>query len=104
MTKFFLSLVAIGVAMLIGAFVILAFRPQDPFLHRPQYLRAAPTYERTLTPPPDSSEPPQLAASVIGPAPASAVPNAAGVSVPEPPIPGDCQRREQQQGDNFFRV
>jgi hypothetical protein len=32
------------------------------------------------------------------------IPNAAGVSVPEPPIPGDCQRREQQQGNNFFRV
>jgi hypothetical protein len=26
------------------------------------------------------------------------------VSVPEPPIPGDCQRREQHQGNNFFRV
>jgi hypothetical protein len=50
MIKFFLSLVAIGVAMLIGAFVIV--RPPDPFLHRPQYLHAAPTHERTLTPPP----------------------------------------------------
>jgi hypothetical protein len=57
MTKFFLSLVAIGVAVLIGAFVIVAFMPQDPFLHRPQYLRAAPTLERTLTPPPESGEP-----------------------------------------------
>jgi hypothetical protein len=28
----------------------------------------------------------------------------AGVSVPEPPIPGEHQRREQQQGNNFFRV
>jgi hypothetical protein len=52
MTKFFLSLVAIGVAVLIGALVIVAFRPQDPFLNRPQYLRAAPMHERTLTPPP----------------------------------------------------
>jgi hypothetical protein len=25
-------------------------------------------------------------------------------SVPEPPIPGEHQRREQQQGNNFFRV
>jgi hypothetical protein len=30
--------------------------------------------------------------------------NAAGVSVPELPIPGDCQRREQHQRNNFFRV
>jgi hypothetical protein len=30
--------------------------------------------------------------------------NAAGASMPEPPIPGDCQRCEQQQGNNFFRV
>jgi hypothetical protein len=37
-------------------------------------------------------------------APACDGPNAAGLSVPEPPIPGDCQRREQQQGNNFFRV
>jgi hypothetical protein len=29
---------------------------------------------------------------------------AAGVSVPELSIPGDCQRREQQQRSNFFRV
>jgi hypothetical protein len=43
-------------------------------------------------------------ASIIDPAPACAGPNAAGISVPEPPIPGDCQHREQQQGNNFFRV
>src|SRR5437868_13038303 len=30
MTKFFLGLIAIGVATLIGAFVIVAFRPEDP--------------------------------------------------------------------------
>ena len=57
MAKFFLSLVAIGVAMLIGAFVIVAFRLPDPFLHRPQSLRSAPAHEQTLTPPPESGEP-----------------------------------------------
>jgi hypothetical protein len=30
--------------------------------------------------------------------------NEAGVSVPERPIPGDCQRSEQQQGNYFFWV
>src|SRR5258705_13678761 len=57
MTKFFLALIAIGVATLIGAFVIVALRLPDPFLHRPQSLHAAPTHERTLTPPPESGEP-----------------------------------------------
>jgi hypothetical protein len=28
----------------------------------------------------------------------------ARVSVPESQIPGDCQRREEQQRNNFFRV
>lgn len=36
--------------------------------------------------------------------PRSGSSNAAGVSVPELPIPGDCQRREQHQRNNFFRV
>jgi hypothetical protein len=36
--------------------------------------------------------------------PRSGSSNAAGVSVPELPITGDCQRREQQQRTNFFRV
>jgi hypothetical protein len=57
MTKFFLALIAIGVATLISAFVIAAFRLPDPFLHRPQSLRSAPARERTLTPPPESGEP-----------------------------------------------
>jgi hypothetical protein len=57
MTKFFLALIATGVATLIGAIVIAAFRVPDPFLHRPQTLRAAPPHERTLTPPPESGEP-----------------------------------------------
>ena len=57
MTKFFLALIAAGVATLIGACVIVAFRPQNPLLHRPQTLRAAPPHERTLTPSPESGEP-----------------------------------------------
>jgi len=57
MTKFFLALIATGVATLIGAIVVATFRETDPFLHRPQYLRAAPTHERTLTPPPENCEP-----------------------------------------------
>ena len=57
MTKFFLALIATGVATLIGIWVIVAFRLQDPFLHRLQTLRAAPPRERTLTPPPESGEP-----------------------------------------------
>lgn len=57
MTKFFLALIATGVATLIGAIVIATFRAPDPFLHRPQTLRAAPPHERTLTPPPESGEP-----------------------------------------------
>jgi hypothetical protein len=56
MTKFFLALIAIAVATLIGAFVIVASRPED-FLHRLPSLRVAPTHERTLTPPSDSGEP-----------------------------------------------
>jgi hypothetical protein len=42
--------------------------------------------------------------SAIRPASDVAEINAAGASVPEPPIPGDYQRREQQHGNNFFRV
>src|ERR1700738_3772790 len=57
MTRFFLALVATGVATLIGAFVIIAFRLPDPILHRPRSLRAAPTHERTLIPLPESGEP-----------------------------------------------
>ena len=57
MTRFFLALVATGVATLIGAFVIIAFRLPDPILHRPRSLRAAPAHERTLTPLPESGEP-----------------------------------------------
>jgi hypothetical protein len=57
MTKFFLALIATGVATLIGTFVIVAFRPHNPLLHWPQTLRAAPPHERTLTPPPESGEP-----------------------------------------------
>jgi hypothetical protein len=45
-----------------------------------------------------------VSSTLIDPAPACAVPNAAGLSVLEPPIPGDCQGREQQQGNNFFWV
>jgi hypothetical protein len=41
MAKFFLSLVAIGVAVLIGAIVFATFRVRDPFLRRPQSLCAA---------------------------------------------------------------
>jgi|HubBroStandDraft_2_1064218.scaffolds.fasta_scaffold102296_1 hypothetical protein len=43
MAKFFLSLVAIGVAVLIGAIVFATFRVRDPFLRRPQSLCAAPS-------------------------------------------------------------
>ena len=43
MTKFFLALIGTGVATLIGAIVIATFRVPDPFLHRPQSLRAAPS-------------------------------------------------------------
>jgi hypothetical protein len=43
MAKFFLSLVAIGVAVLIGAIVFATFRVRDPFLSRPQSLCAAPS-------------------------------------------------------------
>jgi hypothetical protein len=57
MIKFFLALIATGVAMLIGAFVIVALRPRDPFLRRPPSLRVAPTHERMLTLPLDSGEP-----------------------------------------------
>jgi hypothetical protein len=57
MSGFFLALIATGVATLIGALVIAAFRVPDPFLHRPQSLRAAPSRERTLTPPPENGEP-----------------------------------------------
>ena len=57
MTKFFLALIAMSVATLISAFVIVAFRLPDPFLHRPQSLRSAPAREQTLTPPPESGEP-----------------------------------------------
>jgi hypothetical protein len=57
MTRFFLALIATGVATLIGAFVIVAFRPHNPFLHRPQTSRSAPSRERTLTPPLENSEP-----------------------------------------------
>jgi hypothetical protein len=57
MTRFFLALITTGVATLIGALVIAAFRVPDPFLQRPQSLRAAPPHERTLTPPPESGEP-----------------------------------------------
>jgi len=57
MIKFFLALIATGVATLIGAIVIATFRAPDPFLHRPQSLRAAPSRERTLTPPPENGEP-----------------------------------------------
>jgi hypothetical protein len=51
MSRFFLGLVAIGVATLIGAFVIAAFRLPDPFLRGRPSLRTAPTQERTLAPP-----------------------------------------------------
>jgi hypothetical protein len=57
MTKFFLALIATGIATLIGAFVIVSFRPQNPFLHRPPSLRAAPSHERTLMPSRRSGEP-----------------------------------------------
>jgi hypothetical protein len=57
MIKFFLALIATGVATLIGAIVIATFRAPDPFLHRPQSLRAAPSRERTFTRPPESGEP-----------------------------------------------
>src|SRR5258706_10978037 len=57
MTRFFLALIATGVATLIGAIVFATFRVPDPFLHRPQSLRAAPSRERTLTPPPENREP-----------------------------------------------
>jgi hypothetical protein len=57
MTKFFLALIAMGIATLIGAFVIAAFRPHNPLLHRPPSLREAPSDERTLMPPPESGEP-----------------------------------------------
>jgi hypothetical protein len=57
MTKFFLALIATGVATLIGALVIISFRPQNPFLHRPPSLRAAPSHERTLMPSWRSGEP-----------------------------------------------
>ena len=57
MTKFFLTLIATSVATLIGAIVFANFRAPVPFLHRPQSLRAAPSRERTLTPPPENSEP-----------------------------------------------
>jgi hypothetical protein len=56
MTKFFLALIAIAVATLIGAFVIVASRPQE-FLRRLPSLRVAPMHKRTLTPPSDSGEP-----------------------------------------------
>ena|ERR1700682_6244783 len=54
MSKFFVVLIAISVAVLIGAVVTAAFTRQDPFLHRYESLRAAPTRERTLTPLPKS--------------------------------------------------
>jgi len=57
MTKFFLAFIATGVATLIGAIVFATFRVPDPFLHRPQSLRAASPHERTWTPPPESGEP-----------------------------------------------
>jgi hypothetical protein len=57
MTKFFLALIATSVVALIGAIVIATFRVPDPFLHRPQSLRAAPSRERTFTPPLKSGEP-----------------------------------------------
>jgi hypothetical protein len=57
MTKFFLALIAMGIATLIGAVVIAAFRPHNPLLHRPQTSRERLSHERTLTPPPESGEP-----------------------------------------------
>jgi hypothetical protein len=57
MTKFFLALIAMSAATLIVAFVIVAFRPHNPLLHRPPSLREAPSDERTLMPPPESDEP-----------------------------------------------
>jgi len=48
------------------------------------------------------------ALSTLNPGPPAAYAKArrvaAKVSVPELPIPGDCQCRKQQQGNNFFRV
>ena len=67
MTRFFLGLVAIGVATLIGALVIAAFRPPDPFLHRHRSLRAAPSRERTLAPPPENGEPSRSPAGRLSP-------------------------------------
>jgi hypothetical protein len=58
MTKFFLALIAIALATLIGAFVVVALRPQDhPYLRGLPSLRVAPTHERTFTAPTDSGEP-----------------------------------------------
>jgi hypothetical protein len=57
MAKFFLALIATGVGALIGAIVFATFRAPDPFLHRPRSLRAAPSRERILTPPPENGEP-----------------------------------------------
>ena len=54
MNKFFLLVIAIGVAALIGAFVFAAFTLEAPFRNRHELLRAAPTSERTLTPLPES--------------------------------------------------
>lgn len=67
MTKFFLALIAIAVATLIGAFVVVASRPQD-FLRRLPSLRVAPTHERTLTPPSDSGGPSGSPAGRLRPA------------------------------------
>jgi hypothetical protein len=57
MTRFFLALIATGIATLIGVLVIVAIRPHNPLLHRPPSLRAAPSRARTLMPSRSSGEP-----------------------------------------------
>ena len=51
MTKFFLALIAISIATLIGAVVVVAFRPHNPLLHRPQTSREALGTSGTLNSP-----------------------------------------------------